>query len=309
MLKTILLLVATLIALPFVAFYMDAPLEAHQWQALNTLTLVMACVAIGCFVVSELSRNYSQVDKIWSLIPLFYVWYVAYASGWNPRLLLMAGLVTLWGLRLTYNFARRGAYSWKFWQGEEDYRWAVLRATPLLQGRLRWGLFNLGFISLYQNALIMLFTLPALVAWQGADKPIGLADALVAVLFVAFLVLETVADQQQYDFQTEKYRRIAAGEPLQGDYARGFRSSGLWGWVRHPNYACEQAIWLCFYLFSVTATGRWINWSLAGALLLLLLFQGSSDFSEKISKGKYPEYADYLRRVPRFIPWPRRSAG
>lgn len=34
----------------------------------------------------------------------------------------MAILVNLWGIRLTLNFARKGGYSWKFWEGEEDYR-------------------------------------------------------------------------------------------------------------------------------------------------------------------------------------------
>ncbi len=214
----------------------------------------------------------------------------------------MAVLTTLWGLRLTYNFWRRGGYDWLPWRGEEDYRWSVLRQNPLLGGRLRWGFFNLFFISLYQNALILLFTLPALAAWQGDAKPLNIMDFIAAGLLVFFLVIETIADQQQYDFQQEKYRRKAAGETLHGEYAQGFRSSGLWGRVRHPNYAAEQAIWLSFYLFSVAATGRWLNWSLAGSILLMLLFLGSSDFSEKISAGKYPGYADYQRRVPRFLP-------
>jgi steroid 5-alpha reductase family enzyme len=64
----------------------------------------------------------------------------------------------------------------------------------------------------------------------------------------------------------------------------------------------EQAIWILFYLFSVSATGKWINWSIVGCLLLLLLFKGSSDFSEKISSDKYPEYQKYKSLVPRFIP-------
>jgi steroid 5-alpha reductase family enzyme len=37
-------------------------------------------------------------------------------------------------------------------------------------------------------------------------------------------------------------------------------------------------------------------------MLLLILFQGSSNFSEEISASKYPEYKDYQARVPRFIP-------
>lgn len=80
---------------------------------------------------------------------------------------------------------------------------------------------------------------------------------------------------------------------MEGQYASGFISSGLWGKMRHPNYMAEQAIWVSLYLFSVAATGAWINWSIAGCLLLVTLFQGSSDFSEAISVEKYPNYKRY----------------
>jgi steroid 5-alpha reductase family enzyme len=79
--------------------------------------------------------------------------------------------------------------------------------------------------------------------------------------------------------------------------------SGLWGLVRHPNYTAELAIWIVFYFFSVTATGTWLNWSVMGAILLVLLFWGSSSLSESISKGKYPDYAEYQKRVSRFLPF------
>lgn len=301
MLRTILVLIATLIALPVIAFYYDQALSAEQWNALSMAIKIMLGVALTCFAVSELTRNYSQVDKLWSVIPVVYGWWFASQSGFNERLVLMAVLVTIWAARLTFNFARRGGYHWLLWKGEEDYRWGILRQMPILQSRLTWGLFNLFFISLYQNSLILLFTLPMVVAWQGQTTPLNALDYVAAALMFAFIVIETIADQQQYDFQTEKYRRFHAGEPL-GDYAAGFCSTGLWRLVRHPNYASEQAIWLCFYLFSVAATGRWLNWSLTGAVLLILLFLGSSDFSEKISAGKYPAYKDYQGRTPRFLP-------
>ena len=94
---------------------------------------------------------------------------------------------------------------------------------------------------------------------------------------------------------------------MSGPYAKGFAHRGLWGVVRHPNYAAEQAIWIVFYLFSVSATGQWLNWSVIGAILLVLLFWGSSNFSESISASKYPDYADYKLRVPRFVPFTRAS--
>jgi steroid 5-alpha reductase family enzyme len=183
----------------------------------------------------------------------------------------------------------------------------VLRANPLLAGPWRWRLFNLGFVSLYQVLLLLLITLPAVVA-AGDPRQLNLLDAGAAALFIGFVLLETIADQQQYDFQTEKHRRRNAGAPLEGDMARGFRTSGLFALARHPNFAAEQAIWCAFYLFGVAATGQWINWSLIGVVLLILLFQGSTQFTEQISLGKYPEYAEYRRRVPRFLPrpWARR---
>ena len=65
----------------------------------------------------------------------------------------------------------------------------------------------------------------------------------------------------------------------------------------------EQLIWIVFYFFSVLATGDWINWSIAGCILLVILFKGSSDFSENISAEKYADYKEYQRKVPRFIPF------
>ena len=110
-----------------------------------------------------------------------------------------------------------------------------------------------------------------------------------------------MADKQQWNFQRIKHAKIAAGDELTAAYKKGFLDKGLWAFSRHPNYFAEQAIWICFYLFGVAAGGQWFNWSIAGCLLLIVLFQGSSSFSEEISAGKYPEYAEYQNRVPRFI--------
>jgi steroid 5-alpha reductase family enzyme len=283
------------------------PLTSLQSHLLYGGALIAVSIALLAFVTSEITRNYSQVDKLWSIVPPVLAWYFAGAAGWEPRLVLMAVLATAWGARLTFNFWRRGGYAWPPWRGVEDYRWAVLRTNPLLAGPWRWRLFNLGFVSLYQILLLFLITLPS-VAAAGAAKPLDLFDAAAAVLFIGLLCLETVADQQQYEFQTEKHRRHQAGAPLDGDMTRGFRTTGLFGLARHPNFAAEQAIWCAFYLFGVAATGRWVNWSGIGAVLLILLFQGSTQFTEKISLAKYPEYAEYRRRVPRFLPrpWARR---
>ena len=149
--------------------------------------------------------------------------------------------------------------------------------------------------------LILLFTLPAVRSMDGL--PLGWADFLLAALIIALIVVETVADQQQWNYHKEKKKAQAAGGELPDKYKKGFVHTGLWGLVRHPNYAAENAIWIVFYFFSVAATGIWLNWSVMGAILLVLLFWGSSSLSESISKGKYPDYTEYMKRVPRFIPF------
>ncbi len=301
MVKTIFLLIIAVIVIPAFAFYFDDPLTGLQLSMIKTSAIMMLCIAAYCFIVSEISRNYSQVDKLWSIVPIIYTWYFSFAANWDTRLVLMAVLVTLWGARLTYNFNRRGAYVWPFWEGKEDYRWGVLRSQPPLNKKINWTLFNLFFISFYQNTLIWLFTLPAVMA-ASSNATLGWVDYLLAVIFILLLIMETIADQQQWNYQLEKHRRIKSNDPLTNGYEKGFTHTGLWKWMRHPNYTAEQGIWLVFYFFTVAATGKWINWSLSGAVLLLLLFQGSSDFSEKISASKYPSYKDYQRKTGRFLP-------
>ena len=292
---------------PVMSFYYGTPLDNIQNEILSVMGISVSIVVAYCFLVGELAKNNSQVDKLWSVIPVYYVWHMTIMGDFHPRMVLMSILVTIWGIRLTYNFARRGAYQWRFWAGEEDYRWEILRNKPGFNNRFVWMIFNLFFISAYQNVLIFLFTVPILtVLYTNAPQAITTIDYILSFIFIICVVIEFIADQQQYDFQTEKHRRIKAGEGL-GQYKLGFVSKGFWGIVRHPNYAMEQSIWLIFYGFSVVSTGAWINWSMPGCLLLLILFKGSSDFSESISAEKYLEYKNYQKRVPRFIPFTKFS--
>ncbi|MDZ7935048.1 MAG: DUF1295 domain-containing protein [Emticicia sp.] len=297
------LLILALIIIPIFTINIDVqnPLNEQQWQTVYQLVLLMIGTSLICFLIGELTTNSSQVDKLWSIMPAIYVWIVAFEANFGARVTLMAVLVTIWAVRLTYNFGRKGGYSWKFWSGVEDYRWEILRQSPAFKSKIVWKIFHLLFICLYQMSLILLFTLPIVVAWQGENTPIGMPDFILSAVLIGFVVLEAVADNQQWDFQTEKYRRKLANEPL-AEYSKGFIDTGLWSKMRHPNYFAEQAIWVSFYFFSVIATGRWLNWSMMGAVLLILLFQKSADFSEKITSEKYKDYQNYIKNVPRFFP-------
>lgn len=259
--------------------------------------------ALWCLLASWATRTHSHVDKLWSVMPAAYA---VLFCAWGPRppdarQVVMAVLAVAWGARLTYNFARKGGYS-----GEEDYRWPVLRGLGLLRNELVWQLFNVGFICLYQQLLLLLIALPAYVALrERGEVAFGPLDCAAAAAFVASLALETAADEQQWRFQQAKHGKEPRVKEREADYARGFLTGGLFAWSRHPNFFAEQCIWVSFAGFAVSATGGdWTHWSLAGAALLILLFQGSTPFTESITLGKYPSYAQYQRTTSRLVPWP-----
>ena len=294
----------SVIACPLLYIFVGPALDATQLDTLRILGIICACSALFCFVVGELTGNNSQMDKLWSLLPIAYTWIIAAKGGMAPRLVVMAVLATLWGCRLTFNFARKGAYRLKFWEGEEDYRWAVLRARKEFQPHWKWLLFNLFFISIYQNTLVLMTTFPALVL-MNVTVPFGWIDAVAAALMLGFIVYETVADEQQWAFQSRKWKMIKEGqrlEQLPAPYNKGFNTCGLWSVSRHPNYFAEQGTWCAFYLFSIGGGIGIFNWSSIGALLLIVLFLGSSAFAEEISSAKYPEYARYCQQVSKFFP-------
>jgi steroid 5-alpha reductase family enzyme len=254
---------------------------------------IAGVVSAFAWITSLITHEHSWVDRLWSIVPVVYVWVFAISTGLtDARLTLMAVLVTAWGARLTFNFARKGGYT-----GTEDYRWAVLR------GRMKpwqFEVFNLLFIVAYQNAILVLITLPALTAWE-SRTPLGAGDVIVALVFVALLVGETIADQQQWNFHAWKRTQVEP-EPR-------FLQSGLFAVSRHPNFFFEQAQWWAFFLFGAIAAGSLLQWTALGALLLTLLFVGSTFFTESITRSKYPEYADYQARVSAIVPWFPRRAG
>ena len=174
-----------------------------EYDALTSSVSILIVFIIYSFVWSLICNNVSKVDQIWSITPgvycvhYFYLNYVKdtlrQRHGFHERLFLITILVVLWGIRLTYNFWRRGGYG-NLIHHEEDYRWPILRkmmSPPV------WFMFNFTFIATYQNILLWLLTLPAYVVMQSKLHHIHLVDIILAFLFLLLLFMETIADQQQ----------------------------------------------------------------------------------------------------------------
>ena len=288
-------------------FIKGISLSDVQRHTLLVITIIAGASALYCFVVGEITRNNSQMDKLWSILPIVYTWVIAVNGNFQFRLVIIASLVSLWGIRLTYNFAKKGAYKLKFWAGEEDYRWQILRNKKAFNNKITWALFDLGFISIYQNFLVLAICFPA-VALMDSPATFGAFDVIAIIIALLFLSLETIADIQQMKFHTKKKELLLTGkklEELPEPYNLGFNTTGIWNRSRHPNYLGEQGFWVGIYLFTFACGINHyfaFNWSIFGCLLLILLFLGSSTLGEAISSSKYPLYQDYQKKVSKYLP-------
>lgn len=74
-------------------------------------------------------------------------------------------------------------------------------------------------------------------------------------------------------------------------------TSGLYRYVRHPMYS---SVLLLSFGIGIDS-GSVIKYLLT--LCLYVLFYLKSDYEEKYLRLKYPEYAEYAARIPRFIPF------
>jgi steroid 5-alpha reductase family enzyme len=134
----------------------------HLYLSTNPLIVALAfalALAPVVLIVSEINKNYSQVDRLWSFLPVLYnchyaLW--AHLSG-IPSLRLdhVMSVSILWGARLTFNYWRKGGYQ----IGSEDYRWIVVRKYA---GPVGMFAFNVAFISLGQSvsSIALFYLLP-----------------------------------------------------------------------------------------------------------------------------------------------------
>lgn len=108
--------------------------------------------------------------------------------------------------------------------------------------------------------------------------PLGVPDAIIAGTYLLTLAVEMAADNQQQAYQKFKRAPIDTVQDKgktdvqlateEASRKRGFVTSGLWAYSRHPNFACEQCAcgtkgsevlmcavtWWVLYAFTLRAT-------------------------------------------------------
>lgn len=269
-----------------------ALLVGHRVEAEHPIAVALwadLAATAAVFAFSLAFRNSSLYDPYWSVAPLPMVGYlVAIAPPAVPvtRQVLVVALVVLWGVRLTWNWARG-------WPGlhHEDWRYVNIRGWS---GRYYW-LASLVTIHLMPTAWVFGGLLSAWVALSVGERPLNLLDGVAAAIVLGAIAVEAEADRQ--------LARYKASRPP----ADAILESGVWRVSRHPNYFGELSFWWGLFVFALAADpGRW--WVVVGPLALTGLFVFISlPLIERRMIARRPHYVERQRRVSAIVPWFPRS--
>jgi len=243
---------------------------------------------VAIFAFSFAFANSSFYDAYWSAAPPVIAVYLALVpaavAGDRGRLLLVFTLVSLWAVRLTWNWARG-------WTGltHEDWRYVDFREKS---GRPYWAVSFAG-IHLFPTVQVFVACLPLYPALVSA-RPLGWLDAVAALVTLTGIVFELVADDQ--------LRRFVRSSPSRDQIL----DTGIWAWSRHPNYFGEISFWLGVWLFGMAGDAGWW-WTVLGPLAITVMFVFASlPMIETRMAARRAGWEEHVRRVPLLVPRPPR---
>ncbi|MGI8726415.1 MAG: DUF1295 domain-containing protein [Solirubrobacterales bacterium] len=240
-------------------------------------------VMVGTWSVSVPMRDASLADIAWGLSFIAIAWTAhIVGEGEGGRSLLIAILITVWGLRLA------GYIAWR--HDGEDKRYAKMREKA-------------GEPAFFVRSLFTVFIMQALIAWVvaapvqvAATDPtppsLGALAVIGAIVWLVGFCFESIGD-----FQLQRFlaNRDSGDEVL---------SSGLWRYTRHPNYFGDALGWFGIWLIALESGSAW--WTVIGPVVMTVFLVKVSGvaMTEKNIADRRPAYREYIEKTSTFIPMP-----
>lgn len=255
----------------------------------ETSLLTLAAVAATMFLlwlVASARSDVSVVDIFWGFGFVGVAWIACWwNSAFRPRPLVLATLVTIWGLRLALHLY------WRNRGRPEDRRYAAMRER---HGTSFWWV-SLWTVFILQAVLLWFVSLPIQVAIaKNLETDWYWLDTAGLTLWAVGMLFESVGDWQLARFKAQPQN---AGKVM---------DRGLWRYTRHPNYFGDSCVWWGLYLMCSAGGAAWTIASPLAMTTLLLKVSGVSLLESTITERR-PEYAAYQARTNAFFPGPQRS--
>lgn len=256
------------------------------WPLLPALALLAFAIQWLAFIPAYISQTEHYYDVTGSLTYcslIVLALLAGQAHQWEPRALLLAGLVVLWFLRLgSFLFLRVR-------KDGKDSRFDTIK--PVFSAFLLvWSL---------QGLWVFLTLLAALIAITSTSQPpLGAWALLGGLMWLIGFAMETIADAQKTAFKKDPAN------------AGRFIQSGLWAWSRHPNYFGEILLWSGIAMIALPCFSGWQWLGLLSPVFVAVLIVGISgvpllEQRADAKWGKDVDYQQYKASTPILLPWPR----
>jgi steroid 5-alpha reductase family enzyme len=227
-------------------------------------------------VAARRAGRVSVVDTTWGIaLTAAAVVAAALGDGDVTRRWLVAGLVAIWGLRLSWHMHRRNHGA------GEDPRYAKI---------LREG-SAFGKVWLPQGSAIWLVSLPVQ-ANAVADGRLSVLGWVGVAAWVVGVLFEAVGDAQ-----LAAYKRDPDRGPVM--------DRGLWRWTRHPNYFGDATVWWGIWLVAAWPWPGLLAVVPPLAMTYFLVFATGARLLEQTMMQR-PGYPEYAARTSMFVPLPPR---
>jgi steroid 5-alpha reductase family enzyme len=255
--------------------------ETAGWCA-----LVVFGYTTALFVIAMIRRDNSVADVAWGPGFIVVSWFALLINrSFGATQFLLAGLVTVWGLRLSIRIFRRN-------RGRgEDPRYRKWRDD---WGRLFVPRSYLQ-VFLLQGFVLLLNVTPVMIVMSADGRPLSWPAYVGLALWCVGFAFEFLGDYQLDAFLGDASNR---GKVI---------DRGLWRYTRHPNYFGESTMWWGIYVIALSVPWGWIG--VIGPIVItsMILFVSGIPMTEKMME-KTQGWEEYKRRTSAFIPWfPKRS--
>jgi steroid 5-alpha reductase family enzyme len=245
------------------------------------LGFVILCLMTLLWLVSLWLKNSSIVDIFWGtgFVIVAWVTFLLTPYGFITRKLILSGLLTIWGMRLSIHILNRN------WGKPEDFRYQVMRKAA---GKI-WWLHSYFKVFLLQGLLMWIISTP-LISAQTSTQPLNGLDFLAIPIWLIGFFFEAAGDYQLARFKANPDNK---GKVL---------NTGVWRYTRHPNYFGDATQWWAFYLVAAASGGWWAIFSPIIMTTLLMRVSGVT-LLEKTLREEKPGYKEYIETTSEFLPW------
>ena len=246
------------------------------WQ----VALLIFAYMLLAFVVAWIIKDNSIVDVFWGAgFIVVTAFSLMMAPDYGMRKVLVAFLVLIWGIRLTWYIYQRNRGK------EEDFRYRQWRET--------WKFFVLrSFFQIFmlQGFFMYIISFPVWYINYHPGSYLAITDTIGLILFGIGFMFETIGDMQLSVFKHDKRNK---GKLI---------TTGLWKYTRHPNYFGEALVWWGIWFYAIGVPGGWITVISPVVITILLRYVSGVTMLEK-KMSQHPDWPEYAKSTAPFIPF------